>query len=88
MTYSIEVFKRTEDDWCPSYESDAGPLVMVSLGQFDDGETWFVTVNGDDDSGMVKEFLREHDALTHIQQVIGLEYVNRPHLQALGFVSV
>lgn len=88
-----DVFKRTTDQWYPSYqiERDGPMLVEVSFTQTGpypptSGE-WRVCVWGADDCGMERDFTDESSAWTTFLEVIGMEDVTMAALQNLGFVS-
>ena len=91
MTYRIDVFKTTQDDWCGSYQMDNQMLVQVSfcgnISPPGDSPTWRVCVWGNDDMGMEFDCDNETQAHTLFLQVIGLEFVNFKELRNLGFVS-
>lgn len=90
----VEVFKRTTDDWYPSYRINgwnAGVenqmLVEIRFCQLDNG-SWRVSAWGGDDCGLERDFSSETDAWNVFQQVIGWNTVNRDQLiNELHFVS-
>lgn len=81
----VRVFKKTEDDWFPSFDGD---LVEVSFLRIWDG-TWRVCAWGKDDFGLERDFAasQEAEAWNVFLQVIGMENVNQSSLQSLGFVG-
>lgn len=90
-----DVFKRTTDDWRPSYTLDIGigtvcaqRLVEVSFCRIDEtGNSWRVCVWGEDDCGMEKDFDDEKSAWCCFLEVIGMDYVNMTSLSTCGFVG-
>ena len=90
----VDVYKRTSDNWYPSYKSDDGDLVAVSFVKTGPSDSptdfeWRVCAWGNDDCGMEKDFPpdQESAAWTCFLEVIGLEFVNMKDLKSLGFVS-
>lgn len=92
----VEVFKRTQDNWYGNYRvegdqrvSDLVEVCFLNLlpTQTPGSPNWRVCVWGNDDCGMELDFENETQAWTMFLQVIGLKYVNRNSLIALGFVS-
>lgn len=94
----VDVFKRTSDDWYPSYslnEYNKGiehqKLVEVTFCQtgpnppYNGG--WRVCAWGGDDCGMEKDFSDETFAWNCFLQVIGLDDVTKDKLHDMGFVS-
>ena len=85
------VFKRTSDDWCPSYFLQQGQgLVEVSFLQtlsVSRVQCWLVCAWGGDDCGLEKVFESEIEAWCCFLQVIGLEDVTMRALIDLGFVT-
>ncbi len=85
------VFKRTSDDWCPSYtlEGREGNLVEVSFIKLRAhyGDTpWRVCVWGADDMGLERDYKTESEAWVVFLQVIGWEDVTQERLiKELGF---
>ena len=73
----IEVYKRTNDWWYPSYKLPQTDLVQVSFMKLDSPgpDTWRVCAWGDDDYGFEKDFTNEKEALDCFMDVIGLECV-------------
>ncbi len=94
---SIDVFKRTEDDWYGCYkiadDVRVSDLVKVSFTQTGPdpknfkGE-WRVCVWGNDDCGMERDFGNdESTALNVFYKVIGQKFVNMDYLKLNEFVS-
>jgi hypothetical protein len=88
----IDVFKRTEDNWCGNYAEDDLDLVNVSFGHTgpdpkNGNGQYRVCTWGTDDCGMEMDFTDETKALNTFYVVIGLEFVNFQNLKELGFVS-
>lgn len=92
----VEVFKRTTDNWYPSYNlnndyDNKSMLVEVSFIElsFEDDIYWRVCVWGGDDCGMEMDYPKhkESECWNMFLQVIGLDYVNMNNLKELGFYS-
>lgn len=92
----VEVFKRTQDEWYGNYKivgdqrvSDLVEVSFINLSpNVSPGEpNWRVCVWGNDDLGMEQDLENETEAWNIFLQVIGMDYVNRDKLLALGFVS-
>lgn len=93
----ILVYKKTKDDWLPSYtlfrktEQQLQPLVVVSIHEAvetDEEPYWVVSVYGAELFGMCKEFNTEGLAQSVFLQIIALDYVNQEDLRALDFIGV
>lgn len=91
---TVAVFKRTLDEWCPSYKVvyDNGQVDMfveVSFMKLHPSNEWRVCVWGYDDCGMEKDFPpeNENEAWNTFLIIIGWHYVNMQHLSKLGFVG-
>ena len=89
---NCDVFKRTSDDWCPSYFLQQGQgLVEVSFLQTESATSsahgWLVCAWGGDDCGLEKAFESETEAWCCFLQVIGLENVTMRALIDLGFIT-
>lgn len=88
-----EVFKRTTDNWRPSYKMDDGKtmLASVTFTQIEPESLidvkWRVCVWGNDDCGMELDFDDEKIAWCCFLRVIGLDDVTIAALLELGFVS-
>ncbi len=93
MDRDLMAFKRTDEDWCPSFslENNGGLLVQAFLLKMDteahEPDRWIVTVCGDDDGGMEYQTGSEVGAQRMFLKVLALERVNLAHLKALGFVA-
>lgn len=88
-TMKVTVFKRTTDDWCPSYKTtNSDQFVKVTFNVVGPhGLEWRVCAWGADDMGMEKDFPSEEEAWKCFMEVIILEDVTVEALQKLGFVS-
>jgi hypothetical protein len=92
---SVEVYKRTHDNWCPSFKltNGAEELVMICFIKLapDPDEptlqTWRVCAWGDDDFGLERDFLSESAAWTCFQEIIGMPTVSIESLRELGLTS-
>ena len=94
----VSVFKRTTDDWHPSYQLSGWnkgiehqKLVEVMFTQTGpnppvDGH-WRVCAWGVDDFGLENDFVVERNAWDCFVEVIGLENVTMDALLDRGFVS-
>ena len=83
----FDVFKKTEDDWNPSYYLDKSNMaVKVSFIQMKP-VGYRIHVWGSDDSGMELESFNESEAWTIYLTILGLPVVNFKELMALGFKS-
>ena len=91
----VDVFKRTQDDWYGNYrivgDQRVSDLVETSFMKLEPmntgGPLWRVCVWGNDDCGVEKDFESETEAWNTFLQVIGLPFVNRSLLTAMGFAS-
>jgi hypothetical protein len=90
---AIRCFKRTTDDWYPSYRlspsrDDRPPerLVKVSTMRLADGQ-WRVCVWGGDDAGMERDYPadQEKEAGAVYWRIISQEDVTRAFLESCGF---
>lgn len=79
--YRIDVFKETQDDWCPCFQNN---LVEVSLFRLKEVSQWGVCVWGEDDLGYNIDLDTESEALTVFMQIIGSAYVNFDTIKSLG----
>lgn len=79
----IDVFKRTQDNWCPNYSDN---LVEVSLLPLGEGG-WRVCAWGADDFGLEKDFTSATAAMITFMEVIGWEFVDMQKLRELGFIA-
>ena len=89
----VDVFKRTSEDWFPSYKMDGGRTSLVEvtfcragLAPPHDG-SWRVCVWGEDDRGMHRDFHSEAEAWNCFLQIIGLDDVTRAELTGRGLLS-
>lgn len=84
----IRVFKRTNDNWYPSYQIQndcrVKNLVEVSFIQLDD-VTFRCCVWGADDFGMEKDDTNESIIWNLFLQVISWETVDKSKLEEFGF---
>ena len=95
MNNEIVVYKRTNDNWYPSFElksyyDNKCLLVLVSLIEFNDSDINFkckVCAWGDDDCGLEKYFSSPIEAYNTFFKVISLEYVDMDTLIDLGFIG-
>lgn len=94
----VDVFKRTSDDWFPSYSLqqwnkgvESQMLVEVTFcttgPKPPHNGDWRVCAWGGDDCGMEKDFKDETLAWNCFLQVIGMEEVTMKALEDMGFVS-
>lgn len=96
----VEVLKLTQDDWYGSYELTGyykgleKPMVVevifngnITAYNPKSEPVWRTCVWGNDDCGMEFDCATEAEAWNKFLQVIGMDYVNRDRLIALGFVS-
>ena len=96
MTYRMDVFKPTQDDWHGSFQLNGWckgvknqMLVRVSfctISPPDRLPCYRVCAWGNDDYGLEFDCDNESQALTLFMQVIGMEFVNRLALRDLGFI--
>lgn len=93
----VSVFKRTSEDWYPSYslkEFNRGvpsqrlvEVIFTTTGPAPPHNgLWRVCVWGGDDFGMEKDFDKENHAWGCFLQVIGMEEVSQKVLLFEGFV--
>ncbi len=82
-----EVFKKTDDNWCPSWKDDSNiEHVKVSLLQLTCSKyTHRVCAWGKDDFGLEKDFDNELEANEIFELIAGQEVVNTEDLIGLGF---
>lgn len=85
--FRTEVFKKTDDDWCPSYLDDNGVShVKVSLLRLTGSKyTHRVCVWGNDDYGLEKDFDDELKGSEMFELIAGQEKLNIKDLKDLGF---
>lgn len=88
----IEVFKETQDDWYPSYYLKQGNMLVSimyhgNISHPGIAAVYRTSVWGNDDCGMEYDSTNEAECWNVFLQVIGMNYVNRADLYALGFLS-
>lgn len=85
----VNVFKRTSDEWYPSYLEyrNGESLVEVSFYYVKHADKYIVCAWGADDCGLEKIFDNEQESWVCFLEVIGYEDVTRDSLIKLGFVS-
>lgn len=87
--YTVDVFKRTQDNWYGNYKiaNDArvSDLVEVSFIPLEGGE-WRCCVWGNDDLGWEFDHADEATVWNVFLQVIGMPFVNLQPLKDLNFV--
>ena len=88
---NVEVFKRTSDDWYPSFScEEIGQLVCVSFSLLDHTEMcdrpekYVVSTCGNDDFSFSRFFESEQHAWTVFLQIIGQEDVSHEFVKSLG----
>ena len=98
MTNKIRcsIFKKTTDDWCPSYtlmdwykgveHQTLVEVILTRTGPNLDTD-WRVCAWGGDDFGMEKDFTTYDEAWNCFIQVISLETVNISTLKDMGFIN-
>lgn len=83
----MDCFKKTDNDWCPSFDSSEGPLVHISTGKMDteEGEPdiWHVSGSGDDDLLIQRFYENENKAICDFMHLLGLEFVNMSDFDTL-----
>jgi len=96
---NTSVYKRTSDDWYPSYTltqrvRSGEPLKLVEVKFTQTGPDpksgngeWRVCVWGGDDCGMERDFADENEARAIFHEVIYLDDVTMAALRKYGFVS-
>jgi hypothetical protein len=87
MAFQKKIYKKTTDDWCPSYKIKyRGLLQLVSVGysQCPRGRIG-ISVFGADDMGMCiyPKTLEEADEI--FGKIIDKEFINQSWLDELGF---
>ncbi|MCB0743279.1 MAG: hypothetical protein KDC67_05200 [Ignavibacteriae bacterium] len=95
MNNEITVYKRTNDNWYPSFElksyyDNKCLLVLVSLIEINNPNISFkykVSAWGNDDLGLEKYFSDKNYAYDMFFKVISLEYVDIGTLIDLGFIG-
>lgn len=87
MTFQKIFYKKTEDDWCPSYKIEyRGILKLVSIhySQHPTGKI-IISVFGADDMGMSIEPKTIAKADIIIEKILNIKSVNQKWLEELGF---
>lgn len=82
--HTVEVFKKTSDEWCPNYPGDT---VRVSYRGNIGNNVYRVCAWGDDDLGMEFDHESESVVWQKFIEVISLEDVTFEKLIEMGFVS-
>ena len=85
---NIEVYKKTSDDWCPNYYKELVKVGFTSLLKGPDYKmfgVWRVSVWGDDDLGMIRDFDNRDEAFNFFISVIKLEILASDKLKKMGF---
>lgn len=82
----IEVYKRTDDDWFPSFGTPGSRLVEITYLHEEGGDSYIVHAAGDDDYYIGKRFDNEAEAWTVFLGIIRREVVSIEHLRGLGFL--
>ena len=78
-------FKRTSDEWCGNWY---GELVEVKLNKFTPNtDEHRVSVWGNDDMGMVKDYQTKNEALDMFVFLTTLEDLSIDALTELGFLD-
>ena len=91
MINKMSCFKRTNDDWCPSYDNNLVEVTFTQTGpapQDGKGE-WRVCIWGADDFGMEKDFpnSKRIDALLLFYRIVEWKFVDIDELKNHGFKS-
>lgn len=92
-----KVFKKTQDNWHPSFELDDGTMMVAvsligplgplgPLRKITKPYEYRVCVWGDDDMGMELDSTDEEVVVAAFFKVLELEFVNYDNLKAMGFV--
>lgn len=97
MNDRLEAFKRTKEDWFPSYYTNQNPkypestirLLKVSLSSDRPpshfGAIWIVYVCGNDDHSMSREYTTYQAAYKMFHDIIKPEYIGVEFLKGNGF---
>lgn len=78
-------FKRTSDYWCGNWYGELVEVGLVKLAP--DTDEHRVSVWGNDDMGMVKDYLTKQEALTMFIHLTTLEDLSIDVLTELGFLD-
>lgn len=84
---TITMYKKTSEDWYPSFLVGNSLLVRVNLHDLLD-HGWRVSVWGDDDRGMEKNFQSMDDAKKCFQSICLWYFVDEKALLDSGFMYV
>jgi len=88
MAFSRSFYKKTEDDWYPSYQCIYGTrilsFVQVGYSQNPIGKI-VISVYGADDIGMSIEPKTIEEAEKVIEKIISQEFINKDFFDGLGF---
>jgi hypothetical protein len=76
----LQCFKKTQDNWCPNF-----PNNQVLLSCCPVGEKFRVSVWGNDDCGMEKDFDTRKEALRIYNSLRQEEFVNFQTVKFWGF---
>lgn len=79
----IEVFKKTDDNWCPNFK---GNLVAVHLNNYGT-KFWVVTCHGDDDLYRSSGNLSYEIAMTVFMKILEMETVSINAVERLGLTN-
>jgi hypothetical protein len=93
MQYDISVFKLTTDNWCGNYKItanyinfDAVEVYLKPMGNPECNDTnWIISVSGNDDMVLNKEYTDEKLARTEFNEILGWAFVNQKYLIEMGF---
>lgn len=83
MTQSF--FKRTSDEWCGNWYGEFVEVSLIKLTPNTDEHRLLVT--GNDDMGMLKDYLSKEDALGMFLHLTSFEDLTIEIIKDLGFVS-
>ena len=96
MKNKITVYKETQSNWYPNYTLKGynKMLVQINFGKLltlsnsDNGFNYRVSIWGEDDYGLEKDFINRREAYECFTHIISMEYVNIQDLKNLGFTEV
>jgi hypothetical protein len=90
ISTEVEVFKKTHDEWYPSYgdcHASTGPLVRVVFREIEDDvgqqPVWVVSAFGIDDFGLERMFDVESDAMKCFIKILHWRHVDQEPLQRI-----
>lgn len=93
MPIKIDVFKETQDEWCPNFKFDydnSQNFVRLSLLELEpyqnDPKLYRVCVWGADDDGMEKDYDTLDEAYKIFAFLVAHKYIDKPVLKKMGFV--